>query len=95
MKSKKRYGMLVDVDKCIGCHACEIACKMAKGTPLGHWRSWVKEIQKGSFPNVSWVYMPVFCNQCENPICVTICPVKASIKREEDGIVVILSLIHI
>ena len=59
---------------------------MENGVPLGSWRSWVKQIEKGKYPNVSKSFLPLLCNNCENPICVTVCPVLASIKRD-DGIV--------
>lgn len=84
--NKVRYAMLIDLNRCIGCYSCQVACKMENGVPLGSWRSWVKQIEKGKYPNVSKSFLPLLCNNCENPICVTVCPVLASIKRD-DGIV--------
>ena len=78
--------MLIDLRRCMGCHTCSVACKSENSVPLGVWRSWVKQIEKGSYPYVSRSFLPIVCNNCENPICVTVCPTKASIKRE-DGIV--------
>jgi tetrathionate reductase subunit B len=83
-----RYGMVVDLRKCIGCHTCSVACKMENAVPLGVWRSWVKQVEKGRFPYVRKTYLPMLCNNCENPICVTVCPVKASYRRK-DGIVLV------
>ena len=84
----KRYAMLIDLRRCIGCHTCSVACKSANDVPLGVWRSWVKQIEKGTYPYVTKSFLPSLCNQCENPVCVTVCPTKASYRRE-DGIVLI------
>lgn len=85
---KKRYAMLIDLRKCIGCNACSVACKSENDVPLSVWRSWVKRIEKGKYPNSKEFFLPIVCNNCENPICVTVCPVQASIQRP-DGIVYI------
>ena len=70
--SLPRWGMLIDLDKCIGCHTCEIVCKMQNDVPLGIWRTWVKEIEKGKYPDVVRVFRPTLCNHCENPVCVNL-----------------------
>jgi len=80
--------MLFDLRKCIGCNTCAIACKSENDVPLGVWRSWVKKVEKGNYPDAKAFFLPIVCNNCEIPICVTVCPVNASIKRE-DGIVYI------
>lgn len=80
--------MVIDLRKCIGCHSCELSCKLENKVPISIWRIWVKEGIKGHYPAVTRVYLPVLCNHCENPTCVTVCPVKASIKRD-DGIVIV------
>jgi tetrathionate reductase subunit B len=85
---KKRLAMLFDLRKCIGCNACAVACKSENDVPLGVWRSWVKKIEKGNYPHAKEFYLPIVCNNCDNPICVTVCPVNAGIKRP-DGIVTI------
>lgn len=85
---KKRYGLLVDLRRCTGCQTCQVSCKSENKVPLGVWRTWVKEIEKGLYPNVTKSFLPILCNNCENPACVTVCPTKASIRRP-DGIVII------
>jgi tetrathionate reductase subunit B len=85
---KKRYAMLFDLRKCIGCNTCAVACKSENDVPLGVWRSWVKKVEKGRYPHAKGFPLPIVCNNCENPICVTVCPVNASIQRA-DGIVYI------
>lgn len=89
MRNKvKRYAMLIDLRKCIGCNACAVVCKSENNVPLGVWRSWVKKVEKGHYPHSKEYFLPIVCNNCENPICVTVCPVGASIKRS-DGIIYI------
>ena len=80
--------MLLDLRKCIGCNTCAVACKSENNVPLGVWRSWVKKVEKGEFPHTRELFLPLVCNNCEQPICVTVCPVAASIQRS-DGIVYI------
>jgi len=81
-----RYGFIIDNRKCIGCHACTVACKTENHVPLTVNRTWVKYVEKGQFPNTRRVFQVTRCNHCENPPCVTICPVTAMYQRK-DGIV--------
>jgi tetrathionate reductase subunit B len=85
----KRYAMVIDTRRCIGCQACSVACKTEFDVPLGETRSWVEFIEKGEFPNVRRSFLPRLCNQCEEPACVPVCPTGATYKRKEDGIVVV------
>ena len=88
-KPRRRYGMVIDVRKCIGCHACTVACKSEFGVPLGVNRTWVEYVEKGEYPNVGRSFLPRLCNHCSSPPCVTVCPTNATYKREQDGIVVV------
>ncbi len=83
-----RYGMVIDLRRCIGCHACSMACKQENGTPSGVWWGKVLVSELGKFPNTQLAYMPVLCNHCDNAPCVEVCPTGASYKRA-DGIVVV------
>ena len=80
------YGFAIDLRKCIGCHACTIACKAEHEIPVGVNRNWVKTVEKGLFPDTRRFFFPVLCNQCDEAPCVRICPTKALFKRR-DGIV--------
>ncbi|MBF0380835.1 MAG: 4Fe-4S dicluster domain-containing protein [Magnetococcales bacterium] len=82
----KRYGMVVDLRKCIGCMSCAVACKAEFGIPLGSWRTWVKVMDKGRYPNTRRVFMPSLCNHCDYPVCVRNCPTQATYKHK-DGFV--------
>lgn len=86
---RKRWAMLIDLRRCIGCHTCSVACKAEFSVPLGCYRTWVKQIEKGRYPYVRKAFLPIVCNHCERPICCTVCPVNATYKRPEDGLVMI------
>lgn len=86
---KKQYGMVIDARRCYGVHACTVACKAEFNVPLGHNRSWVESIEKGTYPAVGRSFLPRLCNHCSKPNCVSVCPTGATWKREEDGIVVV------
>jgi Fe-S-cluster-containing dehydrogenase component/formate-dependent nitrite reductase membrane component NrfD len=80
------YGFAIDLRKCIGCHACTIACKAEHQIPVGTHRCWVKTVEQGTFPDTRRFFFPVLCNQCEEAPCVRICPTRALFRRR-DGIV--------
>lgn len=81
-----KYGFVIDNRRCIGCHACTVACKAEHNIPLGDFRTWVKYVEKGSFPSVRRYFTVMRCNHCEDAPCVNICPTKALYHRP-DGIV--------
>ena len=81
-----QYGFVLDQRRCIGCHACTVACKSENDVPIGDFRTWVKYTEVGEFPTVRRHFAVLRCNQCTAAPCVTICPVVALHKRP-DGIV--------
>lgn len=81
-----RVAFVIDQSKCIGCHACSLACKAEHEVPLGSYRTWVKYVEKGLFPEVHRTFSVLRCNHCEAAPCVEICPVTALYYRD-DGIV--------
>lgn len=80
------YGFIIDNRKCIGCHACTVACKAEHEVPVGVNRTWVKYIEKGEFPDTQRAFHVMRCNHCADAPCVNACPVTALYTRE-DGIV--------
>ena len=80
------YGFVIDQTRCIGCHACTVACKAENNVPVGDFRTWVKYTEIGTFPEVKRHFSVLRCNHCTKAPCVTICPVTALDKRP-DGIV--------
>ena len=81
-----QLGFVIDHTKCIGCHACTVACKSENQVPLGNFRTWVKYTEEGEFPQVKRSFAVLRCNQCTAAPCIEICPVNALEKRP-DGIV--------
>jgi Fe-S-cluster-containing dehydrogenase component len=81
-----QWGKVIDNRRCIGCHACTVACKMEHLVPLGVTRTYVKQVDVGVYPNVRRQFQVTRCNQCDDAPCVTICPVTAMFRRK-DGIV--------
>lgn len=85
-----RMGMVIDLQTCVGCHSCTIACKASNGTPPGIFFAQVHEREVGEFPNARREFLPILCNHCEDAPCVDVCPTGASYKRD-DGIVAVKS----
>lgn len=84
---KKRYAMVIDLRRCIGCDACMVACKAEFDVPLGVFRTWVPYKVVGTYPNVKKQFLPRLCNHCDDPPCVRACPVEATYKVEDGGFV--------
>ncbi|MFQ5804568.1 MAG: 4Fe-4S dicluster domain-containing protein [Candidatus Methylomirabilales bacterium] len=82
----RRWVMVIDLQKCIGCMACTIACKAENHLPPAVVYRPVLEEEIGQYPNVSRRFLPRPCMQCDNPPCVPVCPVNATYKRP-DGVV--------
>lgn len=101
----KRLGLVIDLDTCVGCHACATNCKewntSGHSAPLtdlnayqaeqrGVWFNRVFTYEAGGEgTNARTVHFPKNCLHCEFPACVTVCPTGASYKRAEDGIVLV------
>ncbi len=78
--------MVMDLDKCIGCHACTVACKSENGVAIGGSRTRVLEQEHGTYPDTSRFFLPLMCNHCEDAPCIKACPNKAII-RKDNGLV--------
>ena len=77
---------IIDQHRCIGCHACTVACKAENDVPLGVNRTFVKEVESGRYPETTRVFQVTRCNQCDDAPCTTVCPTRAMYRRA-DGIV--------
>ena len=83
--AKKQYCMVIDLNACVGCSACDISCKSENNVP--HSFAWSNHIveTRGTFPDVKYRYIPTLCNHCSNAPCVTACPTTA-MHKTEDGL---------
>ena len=81
-----RYGFVIDQNRCIGCHACTVACKQEHNIAVGVNRTWVKYIEKGRYPDTRRHFAVLRCNHCDDAPCIEICPTVALFRRA-DGIV--------
>jgi molybdopterin-containing oxidoreductase family iron-sulfur binding subunit len=86
--SKRKWVMVIDQQKCIGCRACNVSCNSENNLPPGVVYRPVMGQEVGKYPDVRMIFTPKPCMHCDNPPCVPVCPVKATWKRE-DGIVVV------
>ena len=101
---KKQLALVIDLNVCVGCHACVTSCKewndaglagpLADANPYGKdptgtFFNRVQTFEVGAYPDTQTVHFPKSCLHCEDPPCVPVCPTGASYKRAEDGIVLV------
>lgn len=83
-----RWGMVLDLDRCIGCYSCTVACHVENGTPPGVWYAPVYAREVGTYPLVKRTFLPTLCMHCRDAACMKACP-SAAISRRPDGIVLV------
>jgi DMSO reductase iron-sulfur subunit len=84
-----QYAIVTDLNRCVGCLSCSVACKSANGVPVGEF--WNRVLRVGPFPKYegatspdsAMYFLPVSCQHCDNPPCVEVCPTGASSKLED------------
>ena len=84
-----QYAILTDLNRCVGCMACMVSCKVINGVPIGSY--WNKMLRIGPYKrkdyktsnDVDMYYLNVQCQHCENPKCVEVCPTGASHKMAD------------
>jgi molybdopterin-containing oxidoreductase family iron-sulfur binding subunit len=86
--SERKWVMIIDQQKCIGCCACNLSCNTENNLPPGVVYRPVLRQEVGKYPNVRRIFTPKPCMHCDNPPCVPVCPVKATWKREDGTVVV-------
>jgi tetrathionate reductase subunit B len=70
-----QYGMIIDLERCVGCHACTIACKAEWDVPVEYGRNWVYRMGPSLINGeMAATYYPGLCNHCTEPSCVPECP---------------------
>jgi molybdopterin-containing oxidoreductase family iron-sulfur binding subunit len=83
-----RYGMVIDLKRCVGCDTCTMACKATNATTRGILWNRVLKYETGKYPDSKLNFLPVLCMHCKEPECVKVCPTGATTRRN-DGIVVV------
>jgi Fe-S-cluster-containing dehydrogenase component len=83
----KQLALVIDLNVCVGCHACVTSCK--EWNTAGTFFNRVQTYEAGSYPDTQTVHFPKSCLHCADPPCVPVCPTGASYKRKEDGIVLV------
>ena len=81
-----RWGMVIDLRKCVGCYACMVSCKQDHFLPPNIFWNRLVVGETGKYPTVTKQLYPVLCNHCDEAACVKACPTGATSKRE-DGLV--------
>lgn len=84
---RPHYGMIIRIDRCIGCRLCEKGCMQTNAVPDYGWRTKVLEREAPLAIGQKREFIPVLCNHCNNPPCVRACPVRATYKDKVNGIV--------
>ena len=83
-----RWGMVIDLKRCVGCQTCTIACKQEHGLPAETFWRFVADCEVGAYPRVRRLFLPMQCMHCRDAPCVRVCPTGASQQRA-DGIVLV------
>ncbi len=87
-----RRGMVIDLEKCIGCRSCVVACKQHNAQPAGNW--WNRVVTPGSDHHLTppekgkLYFLPIHCQHCDNAPCEKVCPVSATYKHEDSTVLV-------
>ena len=93
-----RWGMVIDLDKCVACQGCTVACRMENNTPivspdqseLGRSMLWnevfpLEQHSRFNEEDIDVTFVPRPCQHCDNPPCIKVCPVHATFKQDETG----------
>lgn len=85
---RRRWTMIVDLRRCVGCQSCTVSCAVENGVPSGKFRTVVSDYEVTRDGRSRRLVVPRLCNHCESPACTTVCPTQATYRRA-DGVVVV------
>ena len=80
------YAMIIDLERCMGCQTCIVACQIEKGDLSGGFNATVRYTEKGTYPVARQYFVPLQCNQCQDPLCMAACD-SGAIKQLDSGII--------
>jgi molybdopterin-containing oxidoreductase family iron-sulfur binding subunit len=90
-----KNGMVIDLDKCIGCQTCAVVCKMHNSLAPGQWYNRVftqgseeHQAAVGTGSNLQMEFLPISCQMCSNAACEKVCPTQATY-YDENGVVLV------
>jgi len=92
-QKRPQWAMVIDLDRCTGCEACVVACRVENNIPTvgpeeaakGRSINWIRVERyfEGEYPDVKVKFMPVLCQHCEEAPCEPVCPVYATYHTDE------------
>ena len=77
-----RYGMVIDLNRCVGCNSCTIVCRAEHGTPSGIQYHRVEKYEVGKYPATRMKFRPIPCMHCQDPPCLKVCPTGATYQTD-------------
>lgn len=80
--------MVIDLQKCVGCNSCTIACRAEHGTPSGILFNKVVKYEVGKYPTAKMKFLPMPCMHCQDPPCLKVCPSGATVKRKDGAVII-------
>jgi dimethyl sulfoxide reductase iron-sulfur subunit len=83
-----KYGMVIDLRRCVACNACTVACKQENATPPGVYWSKVLQYETGSYPNARLRFLPLMCMHCQDAPCLEACPTGATYRADGGAVLV-------
>lgn len=89
-----QLAIVCDLNRCVGCLACSVACKMENNIPIGSFYNRILRIGPNpkkagnQFPDVEMYFLPMMCQHCEDPKCISVCPTQASYRAENGTILI-------
>ena len=83
-----QYAMVIDLNRCVGCHACALACRAEWQVPTkeGYRRNWLRRLGPAkTSKGLSFTFYPGLCNHCDKPACIPVCPADQVEKTFKDA----------
>ena len=83
-----KYAMLVDLNRCVDCQACTVACQAQYGLEPDKRFTTVRRYEWGTYPDVQGAFVTTQCMHCDKPPCAEVCPTGASYKHQDGAVLI-------